>query len=366
MPPADAPLSPALADVLAAWPVELRGARAQRATSGLIQDTYLVTLRDGARLVVQRIHPIFDVGDLEVLADIDAVTAHLLDCGLETPRLVRTRSGAFYVRDAEGRAWRALTYLDGYTVDRVETPGLAAEAGALVARFHAATETLRWEFRFRRAGVHDTTAHLLRLEAAYVSSEPIEGLGSDERDRLRRLAGEILATARRLPPIAALRALRPRVTHGDLKISNVLFFGQRARALLDLDTLGRQSVAYELGDALRSWCNPLGEDVERTRFDLDLFAAAVGGYASAGGASLLGRDEVELLVPGLATVCVELAARFCVDAFEDRYFGWDPTRFPSRREHDRVRAAGQLHLARAVLDSRTAAEDIVHQRFRPT
>src|SRR5262249_23698117 len=152
--------------------------------------------------------------------------------------------------------------------------------------------------------------------------------------------------------LPALGMLPTRITHGDLKISNVLFHEGKARALLDLDTLGRQTLAYELGDALRSWCNPLGEDVENTRFNRDIFTATIRGYASEA-RDLVSQAEIDSIVPGYQTICVELAARFCVDAFEDRYFGWDPKRFPSRREHNRVRATGQLALAQQVGAVRT-------------
>jgi hypothetical protein len=64
-------------------------------------------------------------------------------------------------------------------------------------------------------------------------------------------------------------------------------------------------------------------------------------------------------------VAVELAARFCVDAFEDRYFGWDPARFPSRREHNRVRAVGQLQLARRITAAQAQAEEVVSRGLRP-
>jgi hypothetical protein len=70
---------------------------------------------------------------------------------------------------------------------------------------------------------------------------------------------------------------------------------------------------------------------------------------------LVGRDELASVVVGLETVCVELAARFCVDVFEDRYFGWDPARFTSRRAHNLVRAHGQLALARSVREHRDEA-----------
>jgi Ser/Thr protein kinase RdoA (MazF antagonist) len=341
-------VTPALASVIGAWGFS-DGATALRAPSGLIQETWFVDAPGRERLVIARLHPIFAP---EMLEDLEAITAELAAAGLETPRLVRTLDGARGVRDAGGALWRALTWIPGWTTDQMHGPDMARDAAALVARFHTALSGSRHEFRFVRSGVHDTAAHLINLER-------LLGEGSDD---VRSLGERILEEGRRLD-LAGLRALPPRVAHGDLKISNVLFGPDgRARALIDLDTLGRMPLAYELGDAWRSWCNPLGEDVVATRFELDVFAAAAQGYAAGG--SQATPDEIAALVAGVQTVAIELAARFCVDAIEDRYFGWDPARFPSRREHNRVRAAGQLHLGRAVAAVRGAAETVVRRAFR--
>src|SRR5690606_33668441 len=181
-------------------------------------------------------------------------------------------------------------------------------------------------------------------------------------DEAADLARRILDAGARLAPHGDLPQ---RATHGDLKVSNVRFAAGpevAARCLIDLDTLGRQTVAYELGDALRSWCNPVGEDTTAPAFDLDRYAAALRGYA-AGAAGLLEPGEIEAIVRGVETVCVELAARFCVDVFDDRYFGWDPERFASRRHHNLVRALGQLALARAVADRRGEARAAARQAF---
>jgi Ser/Thr protein kinase RdoA (MazF antagonist) len=148
--------------------------------------------------------------------------------------------------------------------------------------------------------------------------------------------------------------------HGDLKISNLLFRRDpvRAAALVDLDTVGMGTMAFELGDAMRSWCNPHGEDAGQVHFELPIFAAAIAGFRSEAD-RLVTRDEKIAIVTGLETVCIELAARFCVDVFEDRYFGWDPARFPSRRAHNLVRARGQLALGRQVAAARSDALDVV-------
>jgi Ser/Thr protein kinase RdoA (MazF antagonist) len=346
-----------LAELLAAYDLPISGASAARAPSGLIQTTYLVLLGDGTRRVAQRTHPVFDpdARGETLLGDIDAITRHLEHVGLATPRLLTRRDGALGWRDADGKLWRIMTHLPGTTFDRLARPAQAEEAARLCARFHAALAPLPHVFAFSRPGAHDTAAHLARL-AAHTGD-------TGAPDEIRRLADEILAAAAARP---ALPVTPARITHGDLKISNVLFDDVGgAHALIDLDTLGRLTLAYELGDALRSWTNPLGEDVVETRFDLDVFAAAVRGYAAGARAAELALtvDEPGSFVPGLVTIALELAARFCTDAFEDRYFGWDPARFPSRREHNRVRAAGQLSLARAVLARRPAAEALVSAAF---
>jgi Ser/Thr protein kinase RdoA (MazF antagonist) len=333
-----------LAAVLGEWGIDAAGARVERAPSGLIQETWFVDAPARPRMVLQKVHPIFAPA---VLDDIEAVTAHLAARGLPTPRLVRTRTGALGV-ERGGRLWRALGYLDGHTVERVGGPAAARAAAALVGSFHEAIADLDWEYRFVRPGVHDTAAHLARLEGALGGAGP------------RALAAAILEEARRLD-LGAFARLPRRRAHGDLKISNVLFDAAGAAiALIDLDTMGWMPLALELGDAWRSWCNPLGEDVEETRFDVELFGAAVAGYASA---RRIEAEEQASLVAGVQTVALELATRFCVDAFEDRYFGWDPKRFPSRREHNRVRATGQLALARAVAGARGAAEARVRLEF---
>jgi hypothetical protein len=107
-------------------------------------------------------------------------------------------------------------------------------------------------------------------------------------------------------------------------------------------------VALELGDALRSWCNPATEDAAAARFSRPLFAAAVEGYAAAG-RELLERDEWGAIPAAAVTITVELAARFCTDALRERYFRWDERRYASATAHNQARAQGQLQLAEGML-----------------
>ena len=336
-------------DLLAAW-AEFEGAAVVPLPGGLINHTYIVT-RGDRRWILQRLHTIYRA---ELHDDIEAVTRHLAARGLVTPLLVRTRAGALSQTDADGRLWRALDYIDGRTFHRLERPAQAAAAGALVARFHRALADLDHRFAFVRPEFHDTPGYLARLEQSLAGAAPA----------LRALGEQVLALGRALPLPGGLP---PRLIHGDLKISNVIFApdADRALALCDLDSLARMSIPIEMGDALRSWSNPLGEDVEATRLDGAVFEAALAGYREAAG-DLLTREEIDALVPGFLTITLELAARFACDAIEDRYFGWDPARFPSRREHNRVRAVGQLTLTRAGIAARADLEAVVRRLWLAT
>lgn len=329
-------------EVLAAW--GWQAAELVAIPDGLVNTTCAVRLAGAPVAVIQRLHPVF-AG--EVNLDIEAITAHLAGHGLATPRLIRTLDGRAW-HDHEGRPWRALSWVDGRTVHAVPDPSWAEAGGVLVGEFHRALADLAHDYAFARAGVHDTPAHLARLAAHHAAGGPPEAVA---------VAGAILDAARDLPVMPAVPL---RHCHGDLKISNLLFAGAPVRGvcLVDLDTVGRSTLAFELGDALRSWCNPFREDAGQVAFDLAIFAAAVRGFLSVA-ARFVTPDEKTSIVIGLETVCVELAARFAVDMFRDEYFGWDPVRFPSRLAHNGIRAEGQLALGLAVRRVRDDALGIV-------
>jgi Ser/Thr protein kinase RdoA (MazF antagonist) len=322
-------------------------------TGGLINATYAVQRGGEPIAVLQRLHPVFGA---QVNLDIEAVTAHLAARGLITPRLVRTLDGRAWHEHA-GRVWRALSWVDGTTVHAVPDPSWAEAGGALVGAFHRAVADLSHDYAFARAGVHDTRAHLARLAGCVAAGGDAGAAGAADAADAADLGREILDAARGLPELPDIPR---RHCHGDLKISNLRFAASPVRGicLVDLDTVGLSTLAFELGDAMRSWCNPDGEDAGRFEFDLAIFAAAIRGFGAVA-EPVVTTDEKIAIVLGLEAVCLELAARFAVDVFRDEYFGWDPARFASRRAHNLVRARGQLHLGLSVRAARSDALDVV-------
>lgn len=317
------------AAVLAQYPFVAR--RLQRIPQGLINLTIAVTADGGRRYVLQRLHPVFTDA---VNANLALVTAHLERRGLLTPKLVPTTTGALSVEQADG-LWRVLTFVEGRAFDRLETPAAARSAGALLARFHIALLDCDAELASDRPPVHDLARHRANLAAAL----------SRAADHPARGEAEALADSieRALAALPAFTPGPPRLVHGDPKISNVLFApdGSEARCLIDLDTLARMPLAHELGDAMRSWCNPCGEDDPAAHFDLALFAAAMAGYRAAAGPAIA-PAEIACVVAATRCIQLELACRFLADAIEERYFAWDPARFPSRSAHNLARTRAQL------------------------
>jgi Ser/Thr protein kinase RdoA (MazF antagonist) len=75
----------------------------------------------------------------------------------------------------------------------------------------------------------------------------------------RRAWAHVLEEARRN------RKLQLRPIHGDPKVNNVMIDESNGRAisLVDLDTVKPGLIHYDIGDCMRSGCNPLGEETEQ-------------------------------------------------------------------------------------------------------
>jgi Ser/Thr protein kinase RdoA (MazF antagonist) len=330
----------------------LQDAQAESFGSGLINDTYLVTAVTGEQFILQGLNPVFSP---EVNLDIDRLTKHLEARGSVTQRLLATDENQLWAESGD-RSWRLSTFVPGVCLDMLESDSQAAAAGRLLGRFHADVRDLQMDLHTARLGVHDTERHLRVLE---------EALSTHAKHRhfaeIEPLAQKILAEAKELPE---LPELPDRLVHGDPKISNLVFDAESGEGIcmIDLDTLTHMPLPLELGDAFRSWCNPRGEDTQLSAFRLDLFAAAIGGYAEVT-SEFVTEAEWRAFIPATRTIMVELAARFATDALNESYFGWNSEIFPDRSTHNQVRAAGQLVLHRSLRDQFEAAQQLVEQAF---
>lgn len=321
--------------------------------NGLINQTWLVETDTSDEFVLQRVNPIFAP---TVNRDIDVLTRHIADKGLATCRIVPTPEGELWV-EKDGRVWRLLSRVNGVSHNALNSAAQAREAGAILGKFHRAVSDLEHEFTNRRLGIHDTARHLRFLDETLQKRTD-----HAEYSQVARLGREILDISRTLPE---LPEVPDRVVHGDPKVNNILFEpgGHRAVCLVDLDTIARMPLPLELGDAMRSWCNPSGEDYWTGEFSANLFMPAIEGYAEQT-RGWISSDEYSSIVPATHVILVELAARFCADALNESYFAWDPDKFATRSEHNQVRAAGQLTEARSLRSQEKELREFVQSAFR--
>ncbi len=338
-------------NVLAAYAVTPAQIRA--VDTGLINKTYRVTDSKGLDYILQQVNSRFPP---EINLDIDIVTRHLQQSGLLAPRLLPDSRGMVYLC-VDGWVWRLFNHISGSVYERLEHSDMARAAGAMLGRVHSALALLDYELQTDQPAAHDTPLHALRLKNSLTERR------SHSRHALVKPLGEAILA--RLDQLPALPEVAARMVHGDPKISNFIFSndGREALCMVDFDTLNRMPIYLELGDALRSWCNPAGEDSTDAYFSIPHCRAALVAYFHHAG-ELLTREEWLAVPAATLTIYLELAARFCADALNEDYFSWDPKRFGSHSEHSEIRAKGQFNAANSLLDQYASFTEAVNQMLR--
>jgi hypothetical protein len=348
---------------------------------GNVNDTYEVFVEQGpaaASFVLQRINGhVFPRPDW-IMANMRVFCEHVHRRHLPPalapggdwrfPDLIRGRDGRDFVVDPAGHYWRAITKVPrAVSWPEVRDLHHACEAGAVLARFHLLVSDLD-PARLHDAlpGFHICPQYLARYDE--VADRDPARLPPVTRSRSQDPGGEVNRlkawVERRRDRAAVLEnarasgALKQRIIHGDPKIDNIMVDETTGRGvgLIDLDTVKPGLVHYDIGDGLRSGCNPAGESPDRlesVRFDLDRCRAFLAGYAREAGGFLTAGDR-EFLFESVWLLTLELGLRFLQDHLAgDAYFKvW-------YRGHNLDRAAVQF----ALCDSIETQEGQIRKAF---
>ena len=334
-------------EALARYPISVKAITP--VSVGHINLTLRIETEDHSQFILQRINPIFGP---EVNRNLDRVVTHLERCGMLTPRLVRSRENELAVVIDDQR-WRMLTFIEGRCVEAIQSNEMAHAVGGLLGRFHNALVTLDGKLEQSRPSVHDYARHQRHLREALIKHR-----NHQYRSDVAALAEPLLSSHQPIPTSELARS----TVHGDPKISNVIFGTEDDEALcfVDLDTLGSMPLVFELGDALRSWCNMAGEDSPAAEFDGGVFAEAMVAYL-AESSGLMSDADLDAIVPATLQIHYELASRFLADALEEAYFRWDHERYDSAAEHNLARAGAQIRAAESLSRQRADLEAVIAQ-----
>ncbi len=327
--------------------------------NGLINDTFLVSVAaaHGPRhAILQRLNRHVFPQPERIMQNLRTLHAHLAPRLRPSPGELRfasmlyTREGADYFLDAEGGFWRAQTFIERTrTYSRLCDPRHAIEMGFALGRFHALTFDLDpARLYVTRPGFHDTPRYLARFDEVLAQGRIVSSAAAGEMlEECLAFVEEHKGMADLLEQARRSGALALRVIHGDPKLDNVLFDEETGRAvgLIDLDTVQPGLLLYDLGDCLRSCCNPAGEsprDPAQAHFDLDICRALLARYFDEIRDRLTPADY-RYLPEAVRLIPFELGVRFLTDYLEGNpYF---KVEWP---EHNLLRATVQFRLAASM------------------
>jgi len=338
----------------------------------------------------------------------------------ETPLILPSRDGEDQWIAPDGSFWRAMTFIeDAVSFDTVHNQAHAREVGYALGTFHSllsdlpahklgdtlegfhvtplylahydrviagaasggapradSTQARTAVMRRTPAGTagmdalkHDKSAEtgaasrsaILREEGADHAYLPRPGTSAVpvrycmEFIEKRRAYASVLENAR----TSGKLFLRP--IHGDPKSNNIMMdiHTRQAVAFVDLDTVKPGLVQYDVGDCLRSCCNPLGEeseDWEAVRFETDYCGEILRGYLSIAEGFLTPLDR-EFFFDAARLIAFELGLRFFTDYLEGNVY------FKVRgQEQNLNRALVQFRLAESIESQERAIRALAREK----
>ncbi|MDM9381513.1 aminoglycoside phosphotransferase family protein [Chlorogloeopsis sp. ULAP01] len=335
--------------------------------SGNINDTFLVTLDASKQkhFVLQRINTqVFRQPQL-IMQNMRIYTEHVykrLQCTplsrrWEVPRVLLTKDAQDHWKDTRGSFWRAISFIEGsQSFDTMSDRSYAKEIGYALGMFHNLISDLPPEkLADTLEGFHITPLYLQHYENVLAKTNPRQ---SPEVNYCLQFVSDRQVWAHTLENAKAQGKLPLRLMHGDPKINNVMFdtATRQAVSVIDLDTVKPGLVHYDIGDCLRSGCNPAGEETEQWEsisFDTELCKEILQGYLSVAKAFLTENDYL-YMYDAIRLIAFELGLRFFADYLAGNvYF---KVKHP---EHNLARALVQFKLSESIESQETAIRKII-------
>lgn len=339
--------------------------------NGNINNTFLVTLdiKGEKHFILQRINTqVFRQPEL-VMLNMRICTEHIrrrlklapLCTGRrwEVPSVLSAHDGRDHWFDSDGSFWRAISFIDGsQSFDTIKDIDHASEVGYALGIFHTLLSDLPPDrLSDTLEGFHITPRYLRHYEEVMAKYNAGK---SPEVNYCLQFVSERNAWAHVLEDARAQGRLHLRPIHGDPKVNNIMIDTATGQAIsiVDLDTVKPGLVHYDIGDCLRSGCNPVGEETEqweKVHFDPDLCKAILQGYFSMA-REFLTENDFSYIYDSIRLIAFELGLRFFTDYLEGNVY------FKVRHtEHNLARALVQFKLTESIELQETAICNIIRE-----
>ena len=344
--------------------------------SGHINDTFVVESHHQGmmkRYTIQRINTDIFKKPVEVMDNIKLVTEKLHESIKarggnpleESLTLVNNTDGLHHWKSDERDYWRCYLFIEGactynFVLNNKHGNHIAYEAAYAFGKFQRELVDLPGK------SLHETIPFFHHTPQRFQQLK--EALKVNHQNRKKTCTKEIEFALERenitsvLVDLMEEDTLPVRSCHNDTKINNVMFDYrgkfEKAKVIIDLDTLMPGTSLYDFGDLVRTTTCPAAEDekdLTKVIFEIDLYESLVKGFLAAV-VDILTEAELKHLAFSGILITYNMGLRFLAD-----YLRGDTYYKIHRKDHNLDRARTQFKLIAEMEKSMERMEEIVRK-----
>jgi len=344
---------------------------------GLINNTCLVTAKNGKRYILQEINSnIFKNVD-QLMNNIERVTDHIRRKNvmerseMSTLNIVKAGDKNYAtIEDEIGKPhyYRMYEYIDNASSFDQANEELLYQAGVGFGDFQRQLADFPAEELYETIpDFHNTKARYQQFIDAYKGGEILhkDPNGMFKARKEIKYALDNQSYAGIIVDALESKKIPTRVVHNDTKLNNVMLDNntQKPVCVIDLDTIMPGSLLYDYGDAIRYGANNGLEDdldLDNVKLDMGKFKAFTDGFLKKTAQSLT-TEELNLMSFAPIVLTYELGLRFLTDYLNgDKYFRCDS----SRPDHNLERARAQFKLMDDMLKHLPEMKNIIDESYK--
>ena len=246
----------------------------------------------------------------------------------------------------ENEVWRLMPYVkNSISYNRVSSLSQVKSAANCLGEFYHHLS----DFNTENLSITLPNFHL----GNWIIKKFEEALLNGEKERLLSIKALINEVEKELPILKKWKkvcnSLPKRVVHYDTKINNFLFDKKTGEvlALIDLDTIMPGCVLSDIGDMIRTYSNPVGEEskeIDKVVCDMEIINTIIQEFTKK---VALGKEEIENLFFGGMAITFMQSVRFLTD-----YLNGDSYYKTSYKDQNLVRAKNQWALYQSMKENR--------------